>query len=137
VYNLIDPVRLEFAVRNHLDEVAHRAFAVLRPLKVVLTSVPEDGSWTVTAPDFPRKGDEAGTHAKPLCRVLYVERDDYRDVDSKDFYGLAPGKVKLSQRSCLHGIFTSIPLFCPGRGLAVCRLRARVGGGAQRVRGGV
>lgn len=24
--------------------------------------------------------------------MVYIERDDFRETDSKDFYGLAPGK---------------------------------------------
>lgn len=28
----------------------------------------------------------------PFSRVLYIEQSDFRLVDSKDYYGLAPGK---------------------------------------------
>lgn len=65
---------------------------MLRPLKVTLLNVPEgEVSW-LEAPDFPRDR-AAGTHRVALGRTVYVEADDYRDEDSADYYGLAPGKV--------------------------------------------
>lgn len=31
----------------------------------------------------------------PFSRVVYIDRSDFRLRDSKDFYGLAPGKTVL------------------------------------------
>jgi glutaminyl-tRNA synthetase len=31
----------------------------------------------------------------PFSRIVYIERSDFRLKDSKDFYGLAPGKTVL------------------------------------------
>lgn len=33
------------------------------------------------------------THTITLTRVVYIERDDFREVDDPSYYGLAPGKV--------------------------------------------
>jgi glutaminyl-tRNA synthetase len=29
----------------------------------------------------------------PFTRVVYIEETDFREADSKDYYGLAPGKA--------------------------------------------
>jgi glutaminyl-tRNA synthetase len=84
--------RLEHFVRDHLDQIARRAFAVLRPLRLVLENLPEDHLVWCEAADFPR--DPAlGMHQVPIQRVVYIEQEDFRLQDSGDYYGLAPGKV--------------------------------------------
>lgn len=45
----------------------------------------------VEAPNHP-KDPAMGTRTIPLTKSLYIERDDFRLQDSKDYYGLAPGK---------------------------------------------
>ena len=89
-------------MRAHLDAVARRDFLVLRPLRVELVGagVGADEAaaarffHALEAPDFPRDASpSAPRHALPLTRTLYVERDDFRDVDDPSFFGLAPGKV--------------------------------------------
>jgi glutaminyl-tRNA synthetase len=52
--NLVGMHRLEHHCREHLDAVAKRVFAVLRPLRVTLVNVPEDYCVKIDAPDFPR-----------------------------------------------------------------------------------
>jgi glutaminyl-tRNA synthetase len=90
--NVIEMARLEHFVRECLDAKAKRAFVVLRPLRVTLVNVPEDVVHTFEAPDFPK--NKAGpSHTIHLNRTVWIEREDYRDVDSADFFGLAPGKL--------------------------------------------
>jgi glutamyl/glutaminyl-tRNA synthetase len=77
--NMILTSRLDFHLREHLDVIAKRAFAVLRPLKVTLLDVPEGEVRWLEAPDFPR--DKAlGSHRIALSRVVYIEQDDFRCV---------------------------------------------------------
>jgi hypothetical protein len=77
--NIIMTSRLEFHLREHLDVIAKRAFAVLRPLKVTLLDFPEGEVRWLEAPDFPR--DKAlGSHRIALSRVVYIEQDDFRCV---------------------------------------------------------
>ncbi|KAL8878306.1 MAG: hypothetical protein Q9192_008481, partial [Flavoplaca navasiana] len=33
-----------------------------------------------------------GTHVVPFTKTVYIDRSDFREVDSKDFFRLAPGK---------------------------------------------
>eukprot|EP01027_Heterolobosea_sp_BB2_P003525 GEZU01005333.1.p1 GENE.GEZU01005333.1~~GEZU01005333.1.p1 ORF type:complete len:795 (+),score=372.73 GEZU01005333.1:80-2464(+) len=90
--NMINIQLLEHYCRRDLDQNAPRAFAVLNPLKVTITNFPEDKEVIeVLAPNFPAKPDSE-KHKLPLSRVLYIERSDFRLVDSKDYFGLAPNK---------------------------------------------
>ncbi|KAF7104199.1 hypothetical protein CFC21_105118 [Triticum aestivum] len=95
--SLIPFERLEYHIREELNKTASRAMVVLHPLKVVITNL-EDGKvidldgkkW----PDAP--ADEASSYYKvPFSRTVYIEKTDFRLEDSKDYYGLAPGKSAL------------------------------------------
>uniref|UniRef100_A0A8R7VB59 glutamine--tRNA ligase n=1 Tax=Triticum urartu TaxID=4572 RepID=A0A8R7VB59_TRIUA len=95
--SLIPFERLEYHIRKKLNKTASRAMVVLHPLKVVITNL-EDGEvidldgkkW----PDAP--ADEASSYYKvPFSRIVYIEKTDFRLEDSKDYYGLAPGKSAL------------------------------------------
>ena len=87
----IHPHRLEHHIRADLDAIAPRALGVLRPLKVVIKNLPEDHFEEVDAKVFPGRSDEA--YKVPFTRVVYIESTDFREKDSKDYYGLAPGKT--------------------------------------------
>lgn len=41
---------------------------------------------------YPQKKGSTETYQVPFSRVVYIERTDFREHDSKDFYGMAPGK---------------------------------------------
>ena len=81
---------LEAVARKEMDAGAPRRFVVLRPLKVVLDGLP-DGGITFTASNHP-KDESAGKRTLKLTSPIYIERDDFRDVDDPKFFGLAPGK---------------------------------------------
>ncbi|KAJ4461152.1 putative Glutamine--tRNA ligase [Paratrimastix pyriformis] len=89
--NLIKYELLEHCARQWLDTNARRAMAVLDPIKVTITNVPEDYCEMREVPDFP-KNPERGSHRVPFTRQLYIDRSDWRDADEKSFFGLAPGK---------------------------------------------
>ncbi|KAF6264766.1 tRNA synthetases class I, catalytic domain-containing protein [Scenedesmus sp. NREL 46B-D3] len=89
--NVIPYHKLEHHVRLHLDAHSPRTLAVLRPLKVVLTNVPEQHSSTVQGATLPGR-PESSSYDLPFSRVVYIEATDFRLQDSKDYYGLAPGK---------------------------------------------
>jgi glutaminyl-tRNA synthetase len=89
--NVIDVAQLEHSVREDLNRRAPRAMAVLRPLRVVLTNYPEGQVEEVDVINNP-EDPSAGTRKVPFSRVLYVERDDFREDPPKKFYRLAPGR---------------------------------------------
>lgn len=82
--------KLEHHARAHLDATSPRALAVLRPLRVVLTNVPEGRVEAVRALHFPGRAESG--YDVPFSRVVYIEATDFRLEDAKDYYGLAPGK---------------------------------------------
>ena len=85
---------LDFHIRDTLNASAPRAMSVLRPLRVVLTNLPEDSVGSVQAALYPQRASEgdSSTYAAPFGRVLYIEQSDFRMTDAKGYYGLAPGK---------------------------------------------
>jgi glutaminyl-tRNA synthetase len=89
--SLIDVGLLEFFVREDLNERAPRVMAVLRPLRVVIENHPDaqvEDMDVVNNPERP----EAGTRKVPFSKVLYIERDDFREDPPKQFFRLAPGR---------------------------------------------
>ncbi|HUK36395.1 MAG TPA: glutamine--tRNA ligase/YqeY domain fusion protein [Vicinamibacterales bacterium] len=89
--NVIDVAQLEFCVREDLNKRAPRVMAVLRPLKVVLTNYPDGQVEEVDVINNPEDAS-AGTRKVPFSRVLYIERDDFRENPPKKFFRLSPGK---------------------------------------------
>ncbi len=125
--------KLEFHLRAHLDVVARRAFAVLRPLRVTLINVPAGETAWIEAPDFPR--DRAlGAHRIALTRDLLIEADDFRDDDDKDFFGLAPGKVAGLRYA---GYVRVVEVLRDARTGAACELRCEYDAGRSAAAGKV
>jgi hypothetical protein len=59
--NVIPYHKLEHHVRAHLDATSPRALAVLRPLRVVITNLPEGHAEAVQALHFPGRADSGYT----------------------------------------------------------------------------
>jgi glutaminyl-tRNA synthetase len=89
--SMVDMALLEHSVREDLNKRAPRVMAVLRPLKVVIDNYPEDRVEELEAINNPEE-PEMGFRKVPFSRVLYVERDDFREDPPKKFYRLAPGR---------------------------------------------
>lgn len=89
--SIVDINILENSIREELNKTAPRAMAVLRPLKVVITNYPEGKSEELDAVNNP-EDPGSGTRKVPFGRVLYIERDDFREVPPPKFYRLSPGK---------------------------------------------
>src|ERR1043165_1543918 len=72
-YNGITDVSvLEFAIRDDLNKRALRRLAVLRPIKVVLTNVPEGKVEELEAVNNP-EAPAAGTRRIPFTRELFID----------------------------------------------------------------
>jgi glutaminyl-tRNA synthetase len=82
---------LEHHVREDLNRRAPRMMAVLHPLRVVVDNYPEGQTEEVEAVNNPEDAS-AGTRSVPFSRVLYIERDDFREVPPKQYYRLSPGR---------------------------------------------
>ena len=87
----IDVAQLESAVRDELNRHVPRAMAVLRPLKVVIENYPEGQQEELDAINNP-EDPSMGSRKVPFSRVLYIERDDFRENPPKQFFRLSPGR---------------------------------------------
>jgi glutaminyl-tRNA synthetase len=87
----IDIALLEHSLREDLNKHAQRAMAVLRPLRVVIENYPKDKVEELEAVNNP-EDYSMGTRKVPFSRVLYIERDDFREDPPKKFFRLTPGR---------------------------------------------
>lgn len=90
--NIIDVALLEHSVREDLNKISQRAFAVLDPIKVILTNYPEDKEEDMPAVNNP-EDENAGKRPVKFSRELYIERDDFMEDPPKKFFRLGPGRV--------------------------------------------
>jgi glutaminyl-tRNA synthetase len=89
--SLVDVALLEHCVREDLNKRAPRAMAVLRPIKLVIDNYPDDQVEELDAVNNP-EDPSMGTRKVPFSKILYIERDDFRENPPKDYYRLAPGR---------------------------------------------
>jgi glutaminyl-tRNA synthetase len=82
---------LEHEVRDVLNRIAPRRFAVLRPLRVVIENYPEGQVEQLEAVNNP-EDRAAGTRTVPFGRELWIERDDFMEDPPSKFFRLAPGR---------------------------------------------
>jgi glutaminyl-tRNA synthetase len=89
--SVIEFGQLEYAVRQVLNRTAQRRFAVLDPLKVVITNWPNEQTDTLDAVNNP-EDPAAGTREVAFGRELWIERDDFLEDPPPKFFRLAPGR---------------------------------------------
>ncbi len=89
--NVIDVGLLEFSVREHLNQIAPRVFAVLDPVKVIITNYPEGQSVKMELDNNP-ENPEAGKRKVPFTREIYIERNDFMEDPPRKFFRLGPGR---------------------------------------------
>ncbi|MGA2267195.1 MAG: glutamine--tRNA ligase/YqeY domain fusion protein [Bryobacteraceae bacterium] len=82
---------LEHYVREDLNKRAPRVMAVLRPLRVVIDNYPEHLVEEMEAVNNPEDA-AMGTRKVPFSRVLYIEREDFREHPPKQYFRLSPGR---------------------------------------------
>lgn len=87
----VDIALLEYCLREHLNKIAPRVMAVLRPLKVIIENYPEGQSEMLEAENNP-EDPGMGTRMIPFSREIYIEQDDFREDPPRKFFRLAPGR---------------------------------------------
>jgi len=85
--NVTDLALLEFQIRNELNKTAPRVMAVLNPVKVLITNYPENKEEMLIAENNP-EDENAGSRELPFSRELYIEKEDFQEVASKNFFRL-------------------------------------------------
>ncbi|WP_282272430.1 glutamine--tRNA ligase/YqeY domain fusion protein [Stenotrophomonas sp. PS02298] len=88
--SLIDFSVLEGALREDLDSAAARRMAVIDPLKLVLTNLPEGHEESLSFSNHP-KDESFGSRDVPFSRELWIEREDFAEVPPKGWKRLVPG----------------------------------------------
>jgi len=89
--SVVDIALLEHCLREDLNRRAQRVMAVLQPLKVIITNYPEGKVEMLDAQNNP-EDPGMGSRKIPFSRVLYIERDDFREDPPKKYFRLAPGR---------------------------------------------
>jgi glutaminyl-tRNA synthetase len=89
--SVVEVGMLEHGVRNVLNRTAHRRFAALNPLKVVIENYPEgqvEEMEVVNNPEDP----SAGSRKVSFSRELWIEHDDFMEEPTAKYFRLAPGR---------------------------------------------
>ena len=90
----IDSALLDECIREDLDPVVARRFAVLDPVKVVIETLNEE-SVKIQVPNHPLR-PEMGSREILLAKNIFIERDDFREDPPADYFRLKPeGRCKL------------------------------------------
>ena len=89
--SVVDVAMLEYCIREDLNRRAPRVMGVLRPLRLVIDNYPEGQVEELEAVNNP-EDPSMGTRMVPFSRVLYVEREDFREDPPRKFWRLAPGR---------------------------------------------
>lgn len=88
--SIIQVARFEASVRQYLEKTVPRLSVVLDPIPVIIEGLEEIQELEVP---FSPKAPEFGTHKVRFTRKVYIDRSDFRELDSKGYFRLAPGKT--------------------------------------------
>lgn len=88
VEGVIDYSLLEHTIREELKESATRLCAIFDPVKLIITNYEKDNE-TIVVENIDGK-PEAGTREMIFAKELFIERQDFNEAASKDFYRLSP-----------------------------------------------
>jgi len=89
--NVMELAKLEYHLRQDLNQHTERRMAVLQPLKVVITNYPTEATETLAAVNNPEDA-AAGMREISFGRELYIEQNDFMEDPPKKFFRLAPGR---------------------------------------------
>ena len=89
--SMVDKALLEHCLREDLNKRAMRVMGVLNPLRVVIDNYPEDKTEELDAVNNPEDSG-VGNRKVPFSRIIYIEREDFREDPPKKFFRLAPGR---------------------------------------------
>lgn len=89
---VIQTLRFEQSIRRYLETTVPRLMLVLDPVPVVIEDIDDLEGHQLDIP-FSPKDPKMGSHKLRLTKTVYIDRSDFREVDSKDYFRLAPGKT--------------------------------------------
>ncbi|RYP76554.1 hypothetical protein DL769_003613 [Monosporascus sp. CRB-8-3] len=86
--SVIQVKRFDQSIRRYLERTVPRLMLVLDPLPVVIEGAEELELDVPFSPKVP----EMGSHRVKFTPTVYIDQSDFREVDSKDYFRLAPDK---------------------------------------------
>jgi len=86
----IEMALLENSVRERLNSDSPRIMAVLNPLKVTIENYPDGVTEELDAKNHPKNPD-MGNRSMIFNKEIFIERDDFMEHPSEQFYRLKPG----------------------------------------------
>ncbi|MBC7777529.1 MAG: glutamine--tRNA ligase/YqeY domain fusion protein [Phycisphaerae bacterium] len=93
---------LEFCIREDLNKSSLRRFAVLNPLKVVITNYLEGKIEHLETENNP-EAPETGHRPLDFCRDIWMEQDDFMETPLPKYFRLSPGgMVRLKSAYIIH-----------------------------------
>ena len=101
--NIIDASLLEFCIRDHLNKIAPRVMAVIKPVKLTIKNYPLGVTEMVMAENNP-EDEQAGKREIPFSGELFIEQEDFREESNRKFFRLTLGKeVRLKNAYIIKG----------------------------------
>lgn len=89
----IQAIRFDSAVRQYLDQTTPRLMMVLDPVELVVDNVDEDYEEVIEIPYKPGPGGESfGSRKIKFGKYIYIDKSDFREETSADYFRLAPGQ---------------------------------------------
>lgn len=88
----IEPPRFESSIRKHLERTVPRQMLVLDPIKVIIEDFAAEDNQELTVPYDP-KGTIPGERKVKVGNEVFIDRTDFREEDSEDYFRLAPNKA--------------------------------------------
>jgi glutaminyl-tRNA synthetase len=81
--------RFEQSIRKYLEKSVPRLMMILDPVALVI----EDAEEVELDVPYSPKDPKMGSHKLRFTTTVYIDRSDFREEDSKDYFRLAPGKA--------------------------------------------
>ena len=87
----VDLAALDYATRQYLNRTAQRAMVVLKPLRVIIDNYPAGTEELLDAANNP-EDKNSGRRKLLFGAEIYIDRDDFMEEPTADFYRLSPGR---------------------------------------------
>ncbi|PLN74590.1 glutaminyl-tRNA synthetase [Aspergillus taichungensis] len=90
--SIIQIARFEQSIRRYLESSVPRLCLVLDPVRVVIKNLGDLEGQELELPFSPKK-PEFGSYKLKMTSTVYIDRSDFREVPSKEFFRLSPGNT--------------------------------------------
>lgn len=100
-FNSVTDIALfEHAAREELNALSERRFAVLKPIRIVLTNIPDGEIIPCEAVNTPQS-ETPSRRTIPLTREVFIESDDFAEVPLPKYFRLKPGGEVRLKYACI------------------------------------